>query len=208
MIIILTGGIGCGKSMVSQLLKVMGYAVYDCDSRAKVLMNTNTQLRLSLEALLGKETYQTADGSLNRSFVASRIFQNRKLLAQINALVHPAVAEEIRTEAAQTSLLFVESAIYYESGFSHLIPADQVWCIAAPLDLRIARAMQRDQATQEKVMARINSQISQEEKIKKADATLWNDSTHSLIEQVNQLLISLFPTFTAIDAAVSNRQDR
>ncbi len=191
MIIILTGGIGCGKSMVSQLLQVMGFTVYDCDNEAKRLMNTDKQIRTQLSSLLGSETYQTTYGTLNRAYVASKIFGNAKLLNQMNALVHPAVATDIQRLATRTPLLFVETAIYYESGFSHLISAQQVWCIAAPLALRINRAMQRDHATQTQILARIENQISQEEKIKKADATIWNDSTHSIIEQVTQLLATL-----------------
>ncbi|MBO7378316.1 MAG: dephospho-CoA kinase [Bacteroidales bacterium] len=191
MIIVLTGGIGSGKSVVSRLLRVMGYPVYDCDSRAKTLMNTDPQLRSRLTELLGEDTYQTADGQLNRSFVAAQIFGNPELLLKINAIVHPAVAADIEKEASRSPLLFVETAIYYESGFSGLIPADRVWCIAAPLELRIRRAMQRDRSDEASVRALIGSQMNQEDKIQKADATVWNDSTHSVIEQVNALLEQL-----------------
>jgi dephospho-CoA kinase len=166
----------------------MGYPVYDCDSRAKTLMNTDPQLRSQLTKLLGEDTYRTADGQLNRSFVAAKIFGDPDLLLKINAIVHPAVAADIEKEASRSPLLFVETAIYYESGFSGLIPADRVWCISAPDELRITRAMQRDKASRQQVLARINSQISQEEKIRQSDATVWNDGSHSIIEQVNRLL--------------------
>lgn len=214
MLIIITGGIGSGKSMVSQLLKVMGYTVYDCDSRAKELMLTDTALKGQLTELLGPETY-TADGQLNRPYVASRIFGNQKLLGQMNALVHPAVAADIRRRQLafsknagqglrqgfsktlhqglrqtidQETPFFVETAIYFEANFGQYIRTDRVWCVAAPLELRIQRAMHRDGADRQRIEARILSQMPQEEKIKKSDAVIWNDDTHSIIEQVNALL--------------------
>ena len=189
MLIIITGGIGSGKSMVSQLLKVMGYTVYDCDSRAKELMLTDAALKGQLTELLGPETY-TADGQLNRPYVASRIFGNQKLLGQMNALVHPAVAADIRRRqlAFSKTPFFVETAIYFEANFGQYIRADRVWCVAAPLELRIQRAMHRDGADRQHIEARILSQMPQEEKIKKSDAVIWNDDTHSIIEQVNALL--------------------
>ncbi len=230
MLVIITGGIGSGKSMVSQLLKVMGYTVYDCDSRAKKLMLTDATLKGQLTELLGPETY-AADGQLNRPYVASRIFGNQELLGQMNALVHPAVAADIRRRQlafskmlrqgldktlrqgldktfsqglgqtmgkafgqtfsqniSQEAPFFVETAIYFDSGFDKYAQADRVWCVAAPLELRIQRAMHRDGTDRQRIEARILSQMPQEEKIKKSDAVIWNDDTHSIIEQVNALL--------------------
>ena len=187
---VITGGIGCGKSVVSQLLRVMGYSVYDCDREARRLMADDPELREALANAFGQETFM-ADGSLNRAYLATRIFNAPSRLAQMNAIVHPAVARDIerrRNAIGQERPFFVETAIYYESGFSHLIVADAVWCVAAPLELRIARAMKRDNAPRAKVVERINNQMPQEEKIALADAVIWNDCTHSVIEQINSLL--------------------
>lgn len=187
---VITGGIGCGKSVVSQLLRVMGYSVYDCDREARRLMADDPELRDALANAFGQETFM-ADGSLNRTYLATRIFNDRGRLAQMNAIVHPAVARDIerrRNAIGQERPFFVETAIYYESGFGQLIEAQQVWCIAAPLELRISRAMARDNAPREKILERINSQMPQEEKIRVANAVIWNDDTHSVIEQVNSLL--------------------
>jgi len=210
--IIITGGIGCGKSVVCQLLQVMGHTVYDCDREAKRLMTSDPLLRRQLQELFGPETYLT-DGSLNKPYLSAQIFNDASLLQQMNALIHPAVARDIerkkekgKGENCQRSKekgqmtkvkgqrskvncqLFVETAIHFESGFDKLIQADQVWCVASPLELRIERAMTRDHATREKIQARINNQMSQEEKISRSDAVIWNDNTHSLIEQINNLI--------------------
>ena len=190
-VVILTGGIGCGKSVVSQILKVMGHSVYDCDREARRLMLHDPALRQQLIDAFGTETY-LPDGTLNKPYLAQEIFSHPQRLVQMNALVHPAVADDILRVKAETEKqgkrLFVESAIYYESGFSHRIEADSVWCIAAPLELRIARAMARDHAPREAILARINNQMSQEEKIERADIVIWNDNEHSVIEQLNQQL--------------------
>ena len=94
MIIALTGGIGCGKSVVSELLRVMGYIVYDCDANAKLLMHSDSELRNRLTTLFGPETYN-ADGTLNKQHLSAAIFGNAEALNKMNNLVHPAVARDI-----------------------------------------------------------------------------------------------------------------
>lgn len=105
----------------------------------------------------------------------------------MNSIVHPAVARDFLA----SGITFVESAILFEAGFDQLVKPDVIWSVSAPLELRISRAMLRDHADREKILARINSQMDQEEKNKKADAIIWNDGTHSIIAQVNELLSGL-----------------
>lgn len=172
----------------------MGYSVYDCDREARRLMLTDPTLRQQLIDHFGTATY-LPDGTLNKPYLAKEIFSNPDRLAEMNALVHPAVARDIVQRQAALkaddpihATLFVETAIYFESGFSHLIQADNVWCIAAPLELRIARVLVRDHTTRAAIQARIDSQMSQEQKMALSDAVLWNDNEHSIIEQLNHLL--------------------
>lgn len=190
-IIAITGGIGSGKSVVSTLLRVMGYQVYDCDERAKWVMTHDPQLRSELIGLFGTDTY-LPDGELNKPHLSAAIFGHEESLRQMNACVHPAVARDIRQQVATLQRperpFFYESAILYESGFDGLITPDCVWTVSAPLELRIERAMQRDHATRERVVARIDAQMPQDEKERRADHVILNDDHHSLIEQVNYLL--------------------
>ena len=188
--IIITGGIGCGKSAVSRLLRVMGYRVYDCDREARRLMLHDPLLKKQLQTVFGPETY-LADGALNKPYLSSQIFCHPERLQTMNGLVHPAVANDIRRVAeslSPTETLFVETAIYFESGFDRLVKADQVWCVAAPMELCIQRAMLRDKAPREAIEARIGNQMPQEKKIEQSDAVIWNDQDHSIIEQVNNLI--------------------
>ena len=173
----------------------MGYSVYDCDREARRLMLTDSTLRQQLIDHFGADTY-LPDGTLNKPYLAQEIFSHPDRLAEMNALVHPAVAHDIiqRQETLKADhpdtadTLFVETAIYFESGFSHLIHADSVWCIAAPLELRIARVLARDHTTRAAIQARLDSQMSQEEKMAHSDAVIWNDNEHSVIAQLNDLL--------------------
>jgi len=193
MLIALTGGIGCGKSVVSQVLQVMGYKVYDCDSRAKCVMTHDDILRQQLIALFGKETY-LPDGSLNKPHLSAAIFGDAAALEKMNACVHPAVKRDLQCQyesycqQQETKPYFFESAILFESGFDKLSVPDQVWTVSAPLELRITRAMERDHAERQSVLNRIHSQMPQEEKEIRADHVIWNDPEHSIIEQINALL--------------------
>lgn len=198
-LIAITGGIGCGKSVVSQLLRVMGYEVYDCDSRAKWVMTHDQRLRQQLIELFGEETY-LPDGSLNKPHLSASIFGNNEALAKMNGCVHPAVDRDLRKQyevykeitnyrlQITARPFFFESAILFESGFDKLSVPDEVWTVSAPLELRISRAMQRDHATREQILNRINSQMSQEEKEIRANHVIWNDPEHSVIEQVRKFM--------------------
>lgn len=192
-IIAITGGIGSGKSVVSQLLRTMGHQVYDCDERAKHVMIHDAQLRAELTALFGPEAYLPADdGSLqlNKPYLSARIFGDASMLAQMNACVHPAVARDIRRQmAARPGLdrFFYESAILFEAHFDALVKPDEVWTVSAPLETRIQRAMLRDHASRERILSRINAQLPQEEKQQRADHVIVNDDRHSVIDQVRQL---------------------
>lgn len=193
-IIAITGGIGSGKSVISALLRVMGYQVYDCDERAKWVMTHDPQLRSELIGLFGPATY-LPDGELNKPHLSAAIFGHEESLRQMNACVHPAVARDMRQQIARlcepSQPFFYESAILFESGFDGLITPDLVLTVSAPLELRIERAMRRDHTTRERVIARINSQMPQDEKERRADHVILNDERHSLIEQVNYLLTTI-----------------
>jgi len=192
MLVAITGGIGSGKSVVSQLLRVMGYPVYDCDANAKALMTSDPILRQDLISLFGPETY-LSDGSLNKPFLSKAIFSSPELLAKMNAAVHPAVARDIARHQTlfQARLFFYESAILFESGFNKLAVPDKVICVTAPLELRISRTITRDNASRESVLKRINSQMSQEQKNQLADYEIKNDDRNSIIVQIEKVLKKL-----------------
>ena len=189
MLIAITGGIGCGKSVVSHLLKVMGYEVYDCDSNAKALMTTDDQLRQGLIEMFGKETY-FADGSLNKKHISNSIFNDTSALSAMNALIHPAVARDLISEYknSKNKIFFFESAILFESNFDKISFPDKVISVTSPLELRIERTMKRDNTTREQVLNRMGNQMTQKEKDSRADFVVYNDNSHSIINQVENIL--------------------
>lgn len=163
------GGIGCGKSVVSRMLRLLGYEVYDCDSRAKSIMDGSSAIMARLAHEISSDVIETgADGMqvINRRRLADIVFNDGDALARLNAIVHSAVKDDIlrwKTSLAQSVLrgplhLFVETAILVESGLDRMV--DNVWEVSAPLETRIERAMMRDNAPRHLIEARIRSQRS------------------------------------------------
>lgn len=181
----LTGGIGSGKSKVAELLRNMGVAVYDSDTRAKALMANDTTLREALIEAFGAECY-TSEG-LNRPWLAERVFNTPDELKRLNAIVHPAVMLNFAEWAMQQSGEYVvmESAILLEAGLeSHV---DVVVAVMAPRELRLERAMRRDGATREQIEARMENQITDEERTERSKYAIVNIALDDLEEDVEQL---------------------
>lgn len=187
-LIIITGGIGSGKSIVSRLVELMGYPTYDCDSMAKWLMNSSEQLKAKLIALLGKDTYD-CDGRLNKAYVAGQIFANDQLRMQMNAIVHPAVKEHLQEWLASldATIAFAETALPSESGLGN--DAQAVWVVDAPVEVRVTRVMKRSAMTREQVLGRMASQAAEYEFA--GALHIVNDNNHSLISQVSAALQQL-----------------
>ena len=197
MIIGLTGGIGSGKSTIAQGLRQMGYAVYDTDSEAKRLIVEDENVRTQMVQLFGNEVY--ANGVYQTALVAQRVFTDRSLLAQLNAIVHPAVrADILRWATTQDSpsfrkglgvgICFVECAILYQAGFDAL--CDKVVAVTAPEEVRLARVLARDHSTIDKVRARMRAQEAERD-IERADIVINNDgkaSIPTLCEEIIHLL--------------------
>ena len=184
----ITGGIGSGKSTVCRLLADMGVPVYDSDARAKVLMNDSEALRTALIEAFGEECYN-AEG-LNRPYLASRVFGDAEALAQLNAIVHPAVREDFRAWADVQSSRYVvlESAILFEAGFENEV--DTTLAVLAPLEERVRRTAERDGVDRESVLKRIAHQINDEELHRRANRTLVNlrmDYLESDVEQLHKM---------------------
>ncbi len=186
----ITGGIGSGKSVVSTILRTAGVPVYDSDSRAKELQTTSRQLRQQLVSVLGEESY-LPNGQLNKPYIASKIFNDKHLLATINNIVHPAVWEDFEQWAEQQHqngfcIVGFESAILFQSHLDKRF--DTTWTVIAPTEICIERACKRDNKRREQIEARIRNQQSIQGL---GDYTINNDGRHSLIEQVMEGLAKL-----------------
>ena len=189
MIIGITGGIGSGKSMVCKELQGMGYPVYDTDKEAKNLILHQEDVHQQIEELFGPEVF--ANGMYQTAWVAQQVFANPSLLAQLNAIVHPAVKEDIRRWAAEQTeaeWLFVECAILYEAGMDVL--CDKVVCVGAPEEVRIERVIARDKSDINKVRARMRAQKAEEYE-QRADIVLNNNGQKSIPTLCQELIAHL-----------------
>ncbi len=187
-----TGGIGSGKSMVSAVLRAMGYPVYDCDSEARRLMVGSSDIRNGLIARFGSDAY-LADGSLNRVYLASRIFSSEENRLIVNSIVHPILKRDIVRwveSFAGEELFFVESAILFESNIDSLLSA--VVYVNAPEELRVKRASMRDGVLPEAVMPRVESQRAVDaENRSRATIVVNNGQDEWLLPQIISMLKSL-----------------
>lgn len=185
-----TGGIGCGKSVVCAYLAQLGAEVFDADLTARNLMESDERVRQEVTRAFGRESYRE-DGSLNRKWLASQVFAEDSRLKELNWIVHPKVAEAfgILRNRFEGGLLIHEAALIYEAGVENRL--DAVCVVTAPKELRIARVMARDRVSAEKVLARMSRQLSQEEKAGRADVVLVNDSDMAAVRRKSRRLYEL-----------------
>ena len=188
-LIAITGGIGSGKSVVARMVQVMGYQVYDCDSRAKALMTEDDNVRHQLVDAFGPETF-LEDGSLNRQHLSAAAFGNDESLSRLNGIVHPATASDMlqwgRNQAdSGVTVAFVETALLRTAGLDRLV--DEVWHVTAPASVRIPRVMARSGLTAQQVQDRMASQTI-EESPALGERIIINDGIAAVLPQVINLL--------------------
>lgn len=180
----ITGGIGSGKSVVSNVLRTMGYKVYDCDTRARAIMEGDKALKQRLANAFGNEIIGD-DGIIDRPALATIVFNNPQKLETLNSLVHGAVKDDITAWCARHAdqqRLFVETAILYQSGLDKMV--DDIWQVTAPEEVRIARVIARNNLSATQVRARIEAQRYPTPDQHPPIATIINDGTTPLLPQV------------------------
>lgn len=187
----LTGGIGSGKSTVAQLFEVLGIPVYYADEAARRLMNTDKELKAAIKKNFGEAAYKNARpddpvgrDELDRQYISSIVFNDPFKLDLLNSIVHPATVRDaaVWMKNQTTSYVIKEAAIFFESGTVEDI--DYMIGVYAPETLRIKRAMERDGASREEVMKRMNRQMDEEIKMKLCDFIIVNDEQQMVIPQV------------------------
>ncbi len=182
-----TGGMGSGKSVVCELFRLHGAPVFDADKEAKHLNDTSPRIKEELTRHFGSDLYK--EGKLDRQKLATRIFHDKQNLAVVNSIIHPVLADQfIEWCKARENYHFVviDAAVLFEAGFERYV--DKVITVYAPEAERIERVTRRDGIKKSQIIARMQHQIPEEEKAKRADHVIYNDGLHSLIEQVTNFL--------------------
>lgn len=187
----ITGGIGSGKSTVTELFKLMDIPVYIADIESKKLTETSAIIKSKLINLLGEDLYK--NGTLDKPKLASIIFSDKNILSKVNNIIHPEVKKDFigwsKKQANIAPIIAHEAAILFESGEDTLM--DKIITVYTPLEVRIERTMQRDGVSRDKALERMSHQMSEEEKIKKSDYVIYNDESVSIIDQTQKIIEEL-----------------
>ena len=181
-----TGGIGTGKTTVCKVFELLGVPVFYADDEAKSLMINDLLLVSEIKDAFGKKAYLDAQ-TLNRKYISNLVFNNPKDLDKLNELVHPAVFRAFDTWFTQQKSPYVlkEAALLFES--KSYKKNNKNILVSCPLNLRLQRVIKRDQSTKEKVLERIATQFTEEQKLELADYHIQNNEEEFIIPQVLKL---------------------
>lgn len=182
----ITGGIGSGKTTISELFnKHFSVPIYNTDQRAKWLINHSNELKISIIELLGKNAFQ--NGIYNTAYVSQKVFSDPSLLKKLNEIVHPKVAEDFQQwKNLQTSAYVIkESAILIESGAYKT--CDCIISVKAPLPLRIERLKLRDKTNQKNIEKKIKSQLTDCEREKFSSFVINNEKLSDILGEIQNI---------------------
>ena len=186
----LTGGIGSGKSTVSQLLLELGAVILDADKVGHEAYQPGTEVWQEVVAAFGREIL-TPEGDIDRKKLGGIVFSNPESLTQLNQVMHPRMFEMMKVRIEQyrqqgAKVVVLEAAILLEANWTPLV--GQVWVTVASESTVVRRIKGRTGLPEEQIRARIRSQLSSEERVKHADVVISNNgSLDELKTKVNEL---------------------
>ncbi len=173
----LTGGIGSGKSTVSQCLAELGAKIIDADKVGHEVFKPNTEAWREVVATFGQEIL-TPRGEIDRKKLGKIVFSKPESLSRLNRIMHPRIIDMIKAQIEEyrqqgVDVVVLEAAILIEANWTSL--ADEVWVTVAPEVMVLERLKQQRGLEEKQTLARIRSQLSSEERIKHADVVINND---------------------------------
>ena len=186
----LTGGIGSGKSTVSQYLAELGGVIIDADKIGHEAYQPNTETWRELIKMFG-DRILTADNTIDRKKLGDLVFRNPEELARLNSIIHPQITKMVKKRIADyrrkdVKVIILDAPVLFEADAKSLV--DEVWVVVSKEANVIKRAMGRTGLPEEQIRARIRSQMSNEERIKRAQVVIHNDGTVAeLREKVKEL---------------------
>lgn len=191
-IIGVTGGIGSGKSTVSSILKEFGAFIIDADFISRQVVMPGEKALIELTEEFGSDILDDW-GQLKRKMLADIVFNDKKKLQVLNDIVHKYVAKRIKDNVEEqlkinTKIIVIDAPIPIKNGFLDL--CDEVWTVAASMEIRIKRIMQRNGMTYEEAVSRIKSQIREDEYLKIADTVIYNNDDILNLKNIVECQIS------------------
>jgi dephospho-CoA kinase len=182
----LTGGIGSGKTTIANYFKSKGIPIYIADDEAKAILFTPAAAKEVKEAF-GDEIM--TDGLPDRGKLAAVVFNDAYKLQMLNSIIHPKVKEHFENWMGMhknAPFVIREAAILFESGSYK--DCDKIILVTAPAEVRIARVLDRDKTTREKVVERINAQWGDEKKAALSDFVITNIDIEEAKVQADKIL--------------------
>ncbi len=194
----ITGGIGSGKSTVCKTFERLGLPVVYADALAKHISERQPAVRKSLSSLLGPYAFGP-DGSLNRAYVARRLFSNDRIRRRINAIIHPRVITEVKRIIRQyhrrgRRVVLVEAALIFESDFDRHL--DFVVLVDAPVKIRLERIQRRDKTSAAEVRRRMKAQWPSARKRALSHFVIDNTGSKAQVARQVRFLAKLFRSLT------------
>ena len=181
----ITGGIGAGKSIVCKVFGVLGVPVYDADRRAKELMHESSSVIDQIKDQFGQASYDT-NGQLNRSFLASEVFNDKRKLENLNAIVHPAVDADFQnwiSNYTNCKYIVKEAALLVETGSYKRL--DYLIVVSSPEEVRVTRILDRDKHRSiSDIRSIISNQLGEKKKKEAAQFVIENDGQTLLLPQI------------------------
>ena len=181
----ITGGIGTGKTTISNMFSDKGVPAFNSDEIAKEIMNTNSVLKNEIVTAFGDKVYDK--NRLNKEYLSDAIFNNETLLKKINAIVHPYVADEFNSwiKEQDSKYIIYESAIIFENQAEDFF--DKIICVTASEEDVISRVMKRNNFSVDKIKSIINKQLPNDAKIQKSDYVIENINISKLSDKVLEI---------------------
>lgn len=181
----ITGNIGSGKSYVCKMFERLGIPVFYSDDETKKLYLIPS-VKEQIIKRFGEEVY-FEDGTLNRKLLSYHLFKNEEAMKFIESVLYPALNQHFDEWCEQQTSPYVlyESAILFEKNYGKYF--DKIIFVSAPEDIRLQRVMKRDDCTEENVRSRMRLQMSEENKLSKADFVIYNDGDKALEPQVETI---------------------
>lgn len=181
----ITGNIGSGKSLVCKIFNHLGIKTFHSDEETKKLYLL-PEIRKQIIEYFNDEVY-FSDGNLNKKLLSYHLFKNPKALLFIETILYPKLNETFNRwcEQQNSDFILFESAILFEKKFESQF--DKIIFVSAPEDVRLQRAMLRDNCNEENVRSRMRLQWDEETKIQKSDFVIINDGKKMLFPQVVEI---------------------
>ena len=185
----ITGGIGSGKSTFSEFLGEKDYPVIFADDLSKELLKNDKEVKEEIVELFGPSSYN--GNKINTDFLSTEVFSDPHKLQKINSILHPKVIKQILREVEElkknNKLVFVEAALIYETNIENLF--DYVVLITADDEIKKQRTVDSKKFSSEEFEKRIQNQIKDEEKSKRADFIFFNNTTTNDLKIKADLLL-------------------